>query len=79
MQDKLTEYRGLIDEVDDEIIELLKHRYSLTFLLHHYKNQNYLPAVDETRQSEVVAKYIDALGQDVGREIGSAITGGEEP
>lgn len=77
---RFDEYRYLIDEVDEEIVELLKHRYELTLLLHHYKiEHNIEPQVDLIRQEQVAMKYTDAFGEDIGRQIARAITGDEEP
>lgn len=68
-------FRSAIDEIDSQLIELITERMDVVLALHLWKSQNGFPLFDAERESVVIQKYIDALGEEDGRLIAEAIIG----
>ena len=53
---KLEEYRGKIDKIDEEIAKLLAERLILVKQIGKFKKENNIPVVDENRFNKVLEK-----------------------
>ncbi len=54
--DDLNHLRSRIDQVDAKLIQVLKERFELVEKIGQYKKQHNLPALNQTRWLEVLAK-----------------------
>jgi chorismate mutase len=69
------EFRTLIDEKDEEIMELISERFDLITMLTQYQLRNKFPILDTKRVDEVLNKYIKSFGDVEGRNIAYALIG----
>lgn len=67
--------RHEIDRMDDMIIELLKRRRKLSDAVGIGKFLAGEPKRDYTREDQIIEKYVDALGPQVGLRVCQAILG----
>ncbi|MFA5692736.1 MAG: chorismate mutase [Acholeplasmataceae bacterium] len=58
----LLKLRNNIDEIDNELIELLKKRFSIVIDVKKYKSINKLPVLDENREKEINLKLKNKSG-----------------
>ena len=64
---ELQEYRALIDDVDDKLLELFKERMDISYNIAKYKKERDLPVLDSTREK---AKLVD-IGNKAGDDFRS--------
>lgn len=70
----LTEYRLQIDEIDDEILALIKRRFSITKLIGEWKKKNNVSIFQKDRYNEILKKNeIRATRYDLNIELVNAL------
>lgn len=52
----LDKWRGQLDEIDRELVELLGRRFEITRKIGVHKHQNGLPVVDEEREAQMLER-----------------------
>lgn len=60
----LTKFREEIDLIDDELIRLLKKRMELSKEIAKHKMEYALPVVSEKRESEILGKVTEGMGEE---------------
>ncbi len=71
-RDLVAKLRQEVDEIDKEIIDLVKKRTVISASIARVKRSNGLPVVTGSRERDVFARYAGALGQ-LGKTMVSAI------
>lgn len=59
----LLKLRNKIDQIDNEVIELLKERFSIVIDVKKYKAINKLPILDENREKAIKTKLKNKSGK----------------
>lgn len=52
----LDKYRQEINQIDEELIELLEKRFTVTKAVGVYKQQNNVPVLNQNREQEIIEK-----------------------
>lgn len=60
---ELSEIRGKIDQVDDQLLQLFLERMRLSEEVAAYKNEHHLPVLNKQREREVLAKVTERAGE----------------
>ena len=68
-QNKLEMYRGKIDELNEEIINVLAERFKVTKKVGELKAENNMEPFDETREKKQIER-VREIAQKAGVEIG---------
>ena len=61
MENKLSKYRQQINQIDMELLELLKKRFAVTEKVGYYKKQHNINVFDEKREQEILKKLLEQL------------------
>jgi chorismate mutase/prephenate dehydratase len=59
---ELSEIRGKIDTVDDQLLDLFLQRMELSDQIAAYKNEHHLPILNKQREREILAKVTENAG-----------------
>lgn len=65
MENKLTEYRKEIDEIDAELIKLFEGRMAVSEKIGQYKKDNGLPVLDKKREEEKLEAIVSSVGEEM--------------
>lgn len=61
---KLEEARGIINQVDAEMIALFKKRMEAVKMVAEYKLENNMPVLDSSREKDIKKKNLDILSNE---------------
>lgn len=67
--------RADIDNIDNAIIDVIAERFDTVAELHLWKLESGLPIRDLKREEQVVARFVEAFGEEDGTAIARAIIG----
>ena len=68
MDKRILELRQLIDQLDEEIIQLLKKRMGISMEVGKLKEKLDIPVEDKTREEEIIERLTQQAGQNLSEE-----------